>query len=137
MYIYIKDLALITHEGWYAIKQRNKTKPYPLSYRLNSTTTVLLQGWLWHLFKTHKSWYAIKQRNKTKPYPTQLWSNFNESFRDYSLIRFFNDISLKKNLQNFFRPVTSSTLNLWKIQVLLFIVLIVFFFLVISFFFQT
>ena len=31
---------------------------------LNSTTTVLLGEWLWHLI-TYKGWYAIKQRNQT------------------------------------------------------------------------
>ena len=34
-----------------------------LNYGLNSTTTVLLQGQLWHEI-THKDWYAIKQRNQ-------------------------------------------------------------------------
>ena len=38
--------------------------PYPPSYGLNSTTTVLLGEWLWHWI-TYKSWYAIKQRNLT------------------------------------------------------------------------
>ena len=38
--------------------------PYPLSYWLNSTTTVLLQGGNWHL-KSHEDLYAIKQRNQT------------------------------------------------------------------------
>ena len=40
---------------------------YPPSYGLNSTTTVLLEGWLWHLL-TYKGWYAIKQKkpNQTK-----------------------------------------------------------------------
>ena len=33
---------------------------YPPSYGLNSTTTVLLCEWLWHLI-TYKGWYAIKQ----------------------------------------------------------------------------
>ena len=33
----------------------------PLSYELNSTTTVL-QGWLWHQISLN-IWYAIKQRN--------------------------------------------------------------------------
>ena len=37
----------------------------PPSYRLNSTTSVLLQGWLWHQI-THKGWYVIKQSNQTK-----------------------------------------------------------------------
>ena len=37
-----------------------------LSYGLNSTTTVLLQVWLWHWI-THEGWYAIKQRSQTKP----------------------------------------------------------------------
>ena len=32
---------------------------------LNSTTTVLLQGWIWHWI-TQESWYVIKQRNQTK-----------------------------------------------------------------------
>ena len=34
-----------------------------LSYGFNSTTTVLLQEWLWHWI-THDSWCAIKQRNR-------------------------------------------------------------------------
>ena len=38
--------------------------PYPSSYGLNSTTTVLLGEWLWH-YLTYKGWYAIKQRNHT------------------------------------------------------------------------
>ena len=37
---------------------------YPPSYGLNSTTTVLLEGWVWHWI-THKGWYDIKQRNQT------------------------------------------------------------------------
>ena len=37
---------------------------HSFSYRLNSTTAVPQQGWLWHQ-TTHKSWYAIKQRNQT------------------------------------------------------------------------
>ena len=37
--------------------------PNPPSYRLNSTTTVLLEGWLWHQI-TYKGWCAIKQRNQ-------------------------------------------------------------------------
>ena len=36
--------------------------PYPPSYGLNSTNTVLL--WEWHWI-TCKGWYAIKQRNQT------------------------------------------------------------------------
>ena len=39
--------------------------PYPPSYGLNSTTTVLLGEWLWHWI-TYEVWYAIKQRNRTK-----------------------------------------------------------------------
>ena len=35
--------------------------PYPPSYWLNSTTTVL-KGWLWHQM-TYKVSYAIKQTN--------------------------------------------------------------------------
>ena len=31
----------------------------PFSIRLNSTTTDVLQGWLWH-YITHEDWYAIK-----------------------------------------------------------------------------
>ena len=33
--------------------------PYPPSYGLNSTTTVLLGEWLWHWI-TYKGWYAMK-----------------------------------------------------------------------------
>ena len=36
----------------------------PLSYGLDSTTTVLLEEWLWH-YITHEGWYAITQRNQT------------------------------------------------------------------------
>ena len=35
----------------------------PLSYKINSTIIVLLQGWLWQWI-THKSWYTMKQRNQ-------------------------------------------------------------------------
>ena len=38
--------------------------PYPPSHGLNSTTTVLLGEWLWHLI-TYKGLYAIKP-NQTK-----------------------------------------------------------------------
>ena len=59
--------------------------PYLLSYGLNSTTTVLLQGW--HSI-TNKGWYAIKQRSGVQlqiPPPTNfvafsLWKHF--CFRD-------------------------------------------------------
>ena len=44
--------------------------PYPPHYGLNSTTTVLHEGWLWHLI-TYKCLYAIKQRNQTKPNQTK------------------------------------------------------------------
>ena len=53
----------MTHEGWYAIKQRDQTKPNQtenmytlgkgmnpiilLAMGLNSTTTVLQEEWLW------------------------------------------------------------------------------------------
>ena len=37
----------------------------PPSYGLNSTTTVLLEVWLWHWI-TQEGWYAVKQRNQTK-----------------------------------------------------------------------
>ena len=46
--------------------------PYPPSYGLNSTTTVLLREWLWHWI-TYKGWYAIKQRNRTKPNKKKNW----------------------------------------------------------------
>ena len=32
-------------------------------FRTNSTTTVLLEGWLWH-YITQEGWYDIKQQNK-------------------------------------------------------------------------
>ena len=38
--------------------------PYPPSYGLNSTTSVLLGEWFRHWI-TYKSWYAIKQINQT------------------------------------------------------------------------
>ena len=31
---------------------------------LNTTITLLLEGWLWH-YITHEVWYAIEQRNHT------------------------------------------------------------------------
>ena len=34
-----------------------------LILKLNSTTNILLQEWLWHKI-THEVWYAIKQRNQ-------------------------------------------------------------------------
>ena len=43
-------------------------------YSSNSTTTILLQGWLWNNI-THKGWYAIKQRSQTK-YTYRLKSSF-------------------------------------------------------------
>ena len=33
---------------------------YLLSYWFNSTTTVLLQGWIWHWI-THEEWYVFKE----------------------------------------------------------------------------
>ena len=47
--------------------------PYLPSYGFNSTTTVLLGEWLWHInlflgyLITKNGWYAIKHRNQTKP----------------------------------------------------------------------
>ena len=35
--------------------------PFSPSYKLNSTITLLLRGWLWH-----NNWYAIKQSNQSK-----------------------------------------------------------------------
>ena len=40
-------------------------EPYPPRYGLNSTITVLLEGWIQHWI-TYKVWYAIKQRNQIK-----------------------------------------------------------------------
>ena len=39
--------------------------PYSASYGLNSTTTLLLQRWLWN-YITRKDWYTMKQGNQTK-----------------------------------------------------------------------
>ena len=38
--------------------------PYPPSYGLNSTTTVLLEGWIWHSI-TQEGWYAFKNNKQT------------------------------------------------------------------------
>ena len=38
--------------------------PYLFSYGLNSTSSVLLWGWLWHS-ATHECWYAIKKKKPT------------------------------------------------------------------------
>ena len=47
--------------------------PYPPSYRLNSTITVLLGEWLWHKL-TYKGLYPNKQRNQRN----QLYQFFND-----------------------------------------------------------
>ena len=51
--------------------------PYLLSYRLNTNTTVLLEGWIWYKI-TQEGWYAIKQQ--TNPRHTHmyilLWRQF-------------------------------------------------------------
>ena len=49
--------------------------PYPVSYGLNSTTTVLLGEWLWHQI-TYKGWYAIKQRNRNRTLSFLAMSKF-------------------------------------------------------------
>ena len=54
--------------SYYVHFQMNTTweryeNPDPPSYRLNSITDVLLQGWLWHEI-THEGWYAIKHKNQ-------------------------------------------------------------------------
>ena len=43
---------------------------YPPCHRLNSTTTVLLQGWLSH-WMTLKSWYTIKTKKTKKKKPNK------------------------------------------------------------------
>ena len=47
-------------------KGMNPFTPPPI-YMLNSTITVLLQGWLRHQI-THEDWYAIKRRNQRYEY---------------------------------------------------------------------
>ena len=42
---------------------RGYEPPYPPSYGLNSTTTVLQGEWLWHKI-TYKIWYAINKETK-------------------------------------------------------------------------
>ena len=61
----------ITHEGWYACKQRKLSQTLQMSPSnwLNNTT-VLLQGWLWPDI-THEGWYACKQR-KLRSQPFQM-----------------------------------------------------------------
>ena len=44
---------------------KGKNPPYPPSYGLNNTTTVLLGEWLLALNNLKIGWYAIKQRNQT------------------------------------------------------------------------
>ena len=55
------------------------------SYRLNSITAVLLEGWLWHL-RTYKSWYAIKQWNQTK---LPMWNFAHKRLRNKYYQRIF------------------------------------------------
>ena len=64
--------------------------PYPPSYGLNSTTTVLLGEWLWHGI-TYKGWYAIKQRNPClwcNGYHRRKWTRRHESKSWTRLIAF-------------------------------------------------
>ena len=44
------------------IPLRKVWTPYPPSYGLNSTTTVLLEGWILY-YITQEGWYAIKQQS--------------------------------------------------------------------------
>ena len=43
-------------------------------YGLNSTTTVLLGEWLWHLI-THEGWYTIKKINQTNQNPSEFFTS--------------------------------------------------------------
>ena len=65
IYIYIYKYILRPLSGKHS-RGRYET-PYPSSYGLNSTITVLLGEWLCHLI-TYKAWYVTKQRNKGKRY---------------------------------------------------------------------
>ena len=59
-------------------------------------TTVLLEGWLWHLI-IHKDWYAIKQRNQpTQPTGGEKLSRSNIIIIIMIIIRIRPDISSSK-----------------------------------------
>ena len=45
-------------------KKKKKKKKNPPSYGLNNTTTVLLEGWIWHWI-TKEGWYAVKKQRTT------------------------------------------------------------------------
>ena len=51
-------------DSWTNILEKAWTPLSFTSYELNSTTIVLLEGYLWHLI-IYQGWYAIK--NKPKP----------------------------------------------------------------------
>ena len=76
--------------------------PYPPSYGLNSTSTVLLEEWLWHWI-THKGWYAIKQRNQTKPLPSSVClSLFLPPFSFFLCLSLFLCFLVDKSVSSFF-----------------------------------
>ena len=50
---------------YFQTQEKYKITDYPSpSYRLNSVTAVLLQGWLWHWI-THQVWCTIKTKKPT------------------------------------------------------------------------
>ena len=60
--------------------------PYPPSYGLKSTTTVLLEEWIWHKIN-QENWYAIKQQNKgTKEHVFiyKMKKMFSEDFKTHT-----------------------------------------------------
>ena len=58
--------SYLLHSLWGKCPWERYEPPYPPSYGLNSTTTVLLGEWAGHSI-TYKGWYAVKQTNQIKP----------------------------------------------------------------------
>ena len=55
----------------------------PLSYVLNSTITVLQQGWNWYQI-THEGWYAIKTKKKKAKSNQNTW-NYTTTYKLFVL----------------------------------------------------
>ena len=66
---------------WTNIFGKGMNSIIPVSYRLNSITTVFPQGWLWHQL-THEGWYSIKQNiPKVKLYKSKGSQKSTKSLR--------------------------------------------------------
>ena len=69
-----------------------------LSFGLNSTTTVLLQGWIWHLI-IHEDWYVIKNKGRNESLSTELEKKIIVFFIAYKLYFRKYSISLSNHIK--------------------------------------